>query len=150
MSIIIILAEVSLILVLLSLVNWLVGVIFQQLMKVSWLKQGSQTLRQNIRGILILSGIVLSLTVIGVNGWLLYRGEDLTQYTLTLIRGIPVQFWVTLGLGIIKSISLLILAGIVLRLCLHGDIGDPASGTDRPTRQLCHTGTVAFNRLKIN
>lgn len=88
-------------------------------MKVSWLKQGSQTLRRNIRGILILSGIVLSLGVLGVNGWLLYRGEDLTQYTLTLLRGIPVQFWVTLSLGIVKSISLLILAGIVLRSINH-------------------------------
>ncbi|NET60606.1 MAG: mechanosensitive ion channel [Symploca sp. SIO2E6] len=118
MDILIILAEVGLLIVLCLLLDWLVGKLFQQVMRVAWLKKGeksAKTLRRNIRGIVILLGVVLSLAIIGVNGVLIYQGENLQEYTTNLIRDIPSDFWVALGIGSIKSIGILILASVVLR-----------------------------------
>jgi small conductance mechanosensitive channel len=58
----------------------------------------------------------LSSLIIGVNGYLIYRGENLQQYTLLLIRSIPSGFWISLGIGITQSIVTVILAAIALKL----------------------------------
>lgn len=118
MNILIILAELSLLVLLFALLNWVISKIFQQLNQMAWLKRGyksAKTLHRNIQGLLILSCVVLCLGVVGVNGWLLYQGENLQEYTIALIYRIPARFWWTLAIGITKSISILILAGITVR-----------------------------------
>ena len=54
-------------------------------------------------------GVLISLSVIGVNGILIYQGKNLSQVYLELIDRIPVQFWVTLGIAMLKSVSLLMI-----------------------------------------
>ncbi|NEP59317.1 MAG: mechanosensitive ion channel family protein [Symploca sp. SIO2G7] len=118
MDILIIVAEVGLLMVLCWLLNWLVGKLFQQLMKVAWLKKNERSatiLRRNIRGVLILLCVVLSLVVIGINGVLIYQGKNLQEYTTNLIRNIPSQFWTALGIGSIQSLGTIILVSIILR-----------------------------------
>ncbi|NER20802.1 MAG: mechanosensitive ion channel family protein [Symploca sp. SIO1B1] len=127
MNILIIVAEVVLLMVLCLLLNWLVGKLFQQLMKVAWFKKNERsaiTLRRNIRGVVILLGVVLSLAVIGVNSVLIYQGKNLQEYTINLISNIPLEFWTSLGIGSIQSIGTIILVSVTLRFLPHWlDIG---------------------------
>ncbi|MEC4811973.1 MAG: mechanosensitive ion channel [Scytonema sp. PMC 1069.18] len=121
MPVLIILAEVGLVIFVFFLVNWLVGKVFNLLLKGSFLKskeRSIKTLRRNITGLLLLAGLVLCILIVGANGFLLYRGENLQQYTLLLIQRIPLAFWITLGIGCAQSIGVLILAAIVLKF-LH-------------------------------
>ncbi|GAB1542639.1 hypothetical protein NUACC21_53130 [Scytonema sp. NUACC21] len=84
-------------------------------------ERGFKTLRRNIRGILLLACLVLCILIVGVNGFLVYRGVNLQEYTQQQIRYIPYGFWVNLGIASAQSIGILILAGVVvkfLHLCL--------------------------------
>lgn len=118
MNILIILAELSLAIFILFVLDWLAGKVFKQLAKVYFLKKGdkrTKTLRRTVRRILIVSCAVLCLLLAGANGVLIYQGEDIQQYTLQLIRRIPPAFWVTLATGIAKSTGILIAAALALR-----------------------------------
>lgn len=117
-NILIILAEISLVFLVFFLLNWFVGKLSKLLMKVSILKTEERsiiTLRRKMRGILILACVVLCIMIVGVNGFLLYQGENIKQYTLDQIRRIPLGFWVTLAIGSVQSIGILILAAIALK-----------------------------------
>ncbi|MBD2514481.1 mechanosensitive ion channel family protein [Nostoc sp. FACHB-973] len=118
MNILIILGELSLIIFVFLLINWLVNKAFKLLIKSSIFKnedRGIKTLRRNITGLLLVICLVSCVGIIGANGYLVYRGENLQQYTLNLIRRIPLEFWRTLGIGVAKSIGTLILAAIALK-----------------------------------
>ncbi len=118
MNILIIAAEVSLVIFVFLLINWLVSKAFKLFIKSSILRsddRNTKTLRRNITGLLLLGCLVLSIVVVGANGYLLYRGENLQQYTLMLIRRIPSGFWITLGIGIAQSIGTLIVVAIALK-----------------------------------
>ncbi|GAB4184855.1 MAG: hypothetical protein Fur006_22680 [Coleofasciculaceae cyanobacterium] len=118
MNILIIVAEVSLIIVTFFLLNWLVGIIFKQTIKVSWVQQRASKLtqlRQTISKLLFLTGMVLCLVAIGLNGLVAYQGENVLEFQLTLIRSIPAQFWGTLAAAIAKSASLLLLVKLSIR-----------------------------------
>lgn len=115
MNMLIILAEVSLTIFVFLLISWLVGKLFKLLIKVSRFKieeRNQKTLRRNITGFLLLTCLVLCILIVGANGFLIYRGENLQEYTLSLINRIPSGFWVTLGIGIAQSIGVVILAAI--------------------------------------
>jgi len=118
MDLLIILAEVGLIIFVFFSVTWLVSKVFKLLLKNSVVKsegRSVKTLRRNITGLLILTCSVLCILIVGANGFLIYRGENLQQYTLALINRIPSGFWVTLGIGSAQSIGTLILAAIALK-----------------------------------
>ncbi|MEH2235837.1 hypothetical protein [Nostoc sp.] len=53
--------------------------------------------------------------IVSANSYLVYRGENLQQYTLLLLERISSGFWVTLGIGIAQSIGTLILGAIALK-----------------------------------
>lgn len=119
MAIFIISAEISLVILVFSLINWLVSKTFKQLMKIPLLANGTgsaRTLRRNIKGVLLLCCLLLCLVVLGVNGFLLYQGENLQQYTLLLIRRIPSRFWLTLGIASLQSLGVIIFATLLIRL----------------------------------
>ncbi|MBD6616313.1 mechanosensitive ion channel family protein [Komarekiella sp. 'clone 1'] len=112
MNIIIVLSEVIFLIVIFSLLNWLIGIIFKQIAKVSWLqgKTASITfLRRNISRILILTCVVLCLGLVGINGMVIYRGENIQDFQLNLIRSLPTQFWINIFTASLKSVSLLML-----------------------------------------
>jgi len=73
-------------------------------------------LRRNITGFLLVTGTVLCLVIVGLNGFLIYQGQDLQKYTVNLFLKIPPQFWLTLGVGIVQSIGAVIAAVIGLKL----------------------------------
>ena len=119
MAIFIILTELSLVIIIFSLINWLVRKSFKQLMKIPILAGGignAKTLRRNIQGVLLLCCLILCLSIVGVNGFLIYKGENLEQYTLSLIRRIPPRFWLTLGIASLQSLIILILATLITKL----------------------------------
>lgn len=118
MNILIIAAEVSLIIFIFLFINWLVSKAFKLFIKSSILRiddRSIKKLRRNITGLLLLACLVSSILIVGANGYLLYRGENLQEYTLTIIRRIPSGFWIDLGIGIAKSVGTLIVAAIALK-----------------------------------
>ena len=118
MDLLIIFAEVAIVIFAFLLVNWLINKVFKLILKNAVIKnegRSIKTIRRNITGILLLICLVLCIAIVGVNGYLLYRGENLQQYTVTLIKSIPLGFWVTLGIGTAQSIGILVVAGIVLK-----------------------------------
>ncbi|MDF5717191.1 MAG: mechanosensitive ion channel family protein [Rhizonema sp. NSF051] len=118
MDILIILAEVSFTILIFLMINWLVGKFFQLFINLSIFngqERNIKTLRRNIKGLLILTCLVLCIFIVAADSFQIYRGENLQQYTLSLIHRIPPGFWVILGVGSAKSIGTLILAAIVVK-----------------------------------
>ncbi|MHC0061376.1 hypothetical protein ACWATR_00400 [Nostoc sp. UIC 10890] len=112
MNILIIVGEVIFLILIFSLFNWLIGIIFKQSAKVSWLqgKTGNITfLRRSISKFVILITVILCLALIGVNGMVIYRGGNIQDFQLNLVRNIPRQFWVNFFTASLKSVSLLML-----------------------------------------
>ncbi|MCC5659219.1 mechanosensitive ion channel family protein [Nostoc sp. XA010] len=111
-NILIILGEVIFLIVLFSLLNWLIYIIFKQFTKLTWL-QGRATnitfLRRSISKILILICVIMCLVLVGVNGIVIYRGGNIQELQLNLIRSLPTQFWGNLFTASLKTVSLLIL-----------------------------------------
>ncbi|MBP0016221.1 MAG: mechanosensitive ion channel family protein [Cyanobacteria bacterium SBLK] len=123
MNIVTVVAEVILVLIFFFLADWLFGRLYRQIFKIPALaksKDSATAIRRNARGFLFLLGLILSLGVIGANGFLIYRGENVRDYSLELIRRIPQAFWIALGLGILKSIGAIIAASIALRVFNRG------------------------------
>lgn len=118
-NLLIILAEVGLVIITFLSLILLVGNLSKLLIKFSIFNLNERQikiLRRNITGLLLLVGAVLCILIIGVNGFLIYQGQDLQKYTLDLIGQIPAGFWVTLGIGIAQSIGAIIVAAIALKL----------------------------------
>ncbi|MGI9265238.1 MAG: mechanosensitive ion channel family protein, partial [Gammaproteobacteria bacterium] len=73
-----------------------------------------------IRMFLRLAFFLLFLAVLGVNGYQLYQGTDLQQYTIDLIARIPPGFWVSLGVNLASVIALVIAARYAIRAIEKG------------------------------
>lgn len=115
MNILIILAEVSLVIFVFLLLNWFVNKLFKLFTKLKSEDRSIKTLRRNITGLLLLACLVSCILIVGANGYLVYRGENLQQYTIAMLERIPSGFWITLGIGIAQSIGTFILAAIALK-----------------------------------
>ena len=118
-NIITIIAEVSLVLIFFFLVDWCFGRLYRQTLKIPVIQKTSNSIsviRRQIRSFLLFLSLFLSLGIIGVNGFLIYRGKNVRDYSLKLVRQIPQEFWTKLGWGIIKSIIAIIGVIIILRI----------------------------------
>ncbi len=117
-NILTIVAEISLVFVFFFLVDWCLGKLYRQILKIPVL-QATQisipVIRRNIRGVLLVFSLLLSLGILGFNGFLIYRGENVRDYSLKLVRKIPQEFWTALAWGIIKSLGVIITTIIALR-----------------------------------
>jgi moderate conductance mechanosensitive channel len=112
MNILIILGEIAFLIVIFSLFNWLIGIIFKRVTKVSWLQGKTANitfLRQSISRILILTSVVLCLALVSINGMVIYQGGNIQEFQLNFIRSLPTQFWLNLLTASLKTVSLLIL-----------------------------------------
>jgi len=119
MNTLIILAEVSIVIIIFLGLIGLVSKLSKLVIKYPLFKieaQQVKMMRRNITGLLLLTGLVLCLVIVGVNSFLIYQGKDLQKYTLDLIKLIPPGFWLTLAVGIAQSIGAIILAAIALVL----------------------------------
>ena len=81
---------------------------------------GLQTLRQNIVGLVFVTGFLLFILAAGFNGWILLQGKQPDTYTLSLIQNTPQEVWLGIVAGIAKSICLLVLVGVVQRPLKQG------------------------------
>lgn len=112
MNILIILGEVIFLIVIFSLFNLLIGLIFKQFAKLSWLQGRTENItfmRRSISRLLILISVLLCLALIGVNGMVIYRGGNIQEFQLNLIRSLPTEFWINIFTASLKSVSLLML-----------------------------------------
>lgn len=115
MNILIILGEVIFLIVFFWLINWLIGIIFKQITKMSWLQGRTENvrfLRRSISKILMLIAVIMCLVLIGVNGMVIYRGGNVQEFQFNLLRNLPTQFWLNLCTAILKTVSLLVLVKI--------------------------------------
>ena len=118
-NIITVIAEVSLVWLFFFLVDWCFGRLYRQVVKIPLFQKtptNTSAIRRQIRGFLLLLSLFLSLGIMGANGFLIYRGKNVRDYSLKLVRQIPQEFWAALGWGMIKCIGVIIAAIIVLRL----------------------------------
>ncbi|MFW9262658.1 mechanosensitive ion channel family protein [Nostoc sp. CALU 546] len=112
MNILIILSEVIFLITIFLLFNWLIGIIFKQVTKVSWLQGKAANitfLRRSISKILIFICVIMCLALVGLNGMVIYRGGNIQEFQLNLIRSLPTQFWINIFTASLKSVSLLLL-----------------------------------------
>ncbi|BAY80012.1 MscS mechanosensitive ion channel (plasmid) [Nostoc linckia NIES-25] len=144
MNLLIILGEVIFLIVIFSVFNWLIGIIFKQVAKLSWLQGITANitfLRRTISRLLILISVVLCLALIGVNGTVIYRGGNIQEFQLNLIRSLPTQFWVNLFTASFKTLSLLILVKLSIPplkrgidwVCDYAKKADQIKANDRST-----------------
>ncbi len=78
-------------------------------------QQRFQLWKQNLRGITLLSFGIAFTAILGFNGWLLYEGRDVIEYTMQLFRSVPRRFWISLTLGVTQSVFLLWLVSRLLK-----------------------------------
>ena len=106
-NLILVITEIVIPFSILSVTDWLVGLLFKPLMKLPALKRwekNAKDVRRNISITLRFSRAVLCLAIASGNLWLVYSGkEDLQEATLNLIKSIPPEFWRALVLGITKT-----------------------------------------------
>ncbi|MGF2035656.1 MAG: hypothetical protein RMZ43_010135 [Nostoc sp. CmiVER01] len=111
-NILIILGEVIFLIIIFSLLNWLIGIIFKQVTKVSFLQGRTANitfLRRSISKILILICVIMCLVLVGVNGMVIYRDGKIQEFQLNLIHSLPTQFWINIFTASLRSVSLLLL-----------------------------------------
>lgn len=80
----------------------------------------SRALQRKVRNVLLAISILLSLVVLGYNGWLVSRGVDVPAHTAAFARSMSVDMWVRFGLALgyltVAAIGLLIAARVLRRL----------------------------------
>ncbi|MDJ0798068.1 MAG: mechanosensitive ion channel family protein [Calothrix sp. MO_167.B12] len=153
-NIITIAAELILVVIFFFLLNWCFDKLYRQIIKIPLLQKinnNPSVIRRNFRvGLFFFSGI-LSLAIIGINGYLAYRGENVRDYSLQLISQIPTKFWTNLGLRVIKSLGAILAISIALRMfnLLLDKVSIYAQNFDQFTDNDQSIATF-FNTLKKN
>jgi len=111
-----ILLELSLLICLFWLLNSLAIKLFDRLERLAALsgKGNLQKIRYNVRGILIVSGVVACFALLGVNGWLVYQGNNIFEYKLQLLAKVAPDVWLKLASRLGKTAALLTLVGVSL------------------------------------
>lgn len=111
--------EVLLLIVSFILINLIVALIFREVGIIPFLKrfkERMETIRLNIKWVLIFLCFVLSLSIIGYNAYLIYEQKDLVEYGRQMMLLIPSVLWIEFGLGLAKIIGMVILATISIRI----------------------------------
>lgn len=118
-NIITIIAEVLLVFIFFFLVNWVLVQLYRNIAKLPFLNifaGNSAVIRRNVRRFIFFLSFIISLAIIGLNGFLVSRGKNVRDYSWQLFRKIPQEFWIAIGLGIVKSIGVIIALSIALRI----------------------------------
>ncbi len=76
-----------------------------------------ETVRRNLRLLLVLVGVLGCLAIGGINGyWWHVEDRNLVEHTLGLLQSIPSTFWIDLAIAAAKVLGVCVLATIALRL----------------------------------
>lgn len=113
--------EVVLLIISFIFINFLIYLgfkVFYTLPFVKRFKDKFETVRQNIRWILVFLGFVLALALAGFNAFLIYKHQEegLLAYHQLLLSKIPADIWIEFGIGIAQIIGIIILATIAVRI----------------------------------
>ncbi|KAF3884896.1 MULTISPECIES: mechanosensitive ion channel family protein [Nostocales] len=136
MNILIVLGEVIFLIVIFSLFYWLISIVFKQVAKLSWLQEKNvniTSLQRHISKILIFICAIACLALIGINGAVIYRGENIQEFQISLIRNLPTQFWSKFFTASLKTVSLLMLIKVSIPPLSRGIdwVGDYAKKVDK-------------------
>ncbi|NER96737.1 MAG: mechanosensitive ion channel family protein [Symploca sp. SIO1B1] len=117
MDIVIIIAEVCILISVTILLNWVLGILVNKLTTLGKFTEYTQPfIRQHktIQKIVTLSGVLLCLVTIGVNGFIIYQGRSVQEFQLNLLQLIPPQFWSNLAISTLKSVMIVLLVKLSL------------------------------------
>ncbi|MGD1805299.1 mechanosensitive ion channel family protein [Dapis sp. BLCC M126] len=104
--------EIGLLICLFVAIRFFLDRAYQQLIKVPSIKKKKkdvEVLYQNIQILLTLSGLLLCLLLVGVNGWIIYQGKNLIEYQISLIKSISFDYLLVIGIRVLKILGILIL-----------------------------------------
>ena len=112
-SIILTVAEIGFIICFFVGIRFFFSKAYKQLIKASYIKKTQKNLEviyQNIQILLTISCLILCLLVLGINGWLIvYKGTDLIEYHRSLIQNISWDYFIDIGIRVLKILGILIL-----------------------------------------
>lgn len=117
--IITIVAEVVLVFIFFFLCDWCFRKLYRQILKISFLEQFNNkalAIRRQVRSFIFLLGFIISMAIIAINVDLIYRGENVLDYSLQIISQLPTKFWTDLGVGFRKSIGVIIAIKLILQI----------------------------------
>jgi small conductance mechanosensitive channel len=117
-NVLVIAAEVAAIVVVFILLNWLARRIITSVIAAPALQKfepAAMLAQRNLRLILVLICLLIVAGVVGANGYLMWNGEALAEYTLNLVRNIPRGFWIDLGVAAGKVAGILIITAVLLK-----------------------------------
>lgn len=117
-SIVITAIEVGALITLFALIYGCVNVVFKAVSS-SVLKNQEPKMaryRRQIGVFLLLSCAILCLGVVGVNGYFIYKGNDVLEIQKSLIPTIPKKVWIALVVSLVKCLLLVWLVKMVLRI----------------------------------
>ena len=69
--------------------------------------------RRKVNTFLLAVGTVLILGLLGVNSYIIYQGNDVLEFQLSLLERIPEDFWVATAVSLAKCILLLLLTKLI-------------------------------------
>ena len=104
--------EICLIFILFLLINWCFNKLYQQIIKLSFLKKfkdNATIIRRNIRRFTLLLGVILSAIIIAFNLTLIFNGNDPLDYSLRILRKIPPPFLNSLGIVLLLLIEIFLI-----------------------------------------
>jgi small-conductance mechanosensitive channel len=87
------------------------GIVLQSIFRLS--KRRIAGYRRKINIVLLVVGTVLTLILLGVNSYIIYQGNNVLEFQLTLLEKIPEDFWISAAVSSAKCILLLLLTKLV-------------------------------------
>jgi moderate conductance mechanosensitive channel len=111
--------ELLIVVAALVLLRALVGAMFRRLARSPRAEKNRavfNAILRNITTVLVLIFVVALLALGGVNGYLAYRGGGIYPATAAWLASIPPGFFAAVGIGLAKTVALVIVATIVVRL----------------------------------
>lgn len=114
-------SEILALIILFVFINFLIYLAFRMLFVIPILrrlKDKFETIRLNIKWVLVFLCFVLSVALVGFNGYLIYQHpeEGLVAYHLELLSQVPPDIWVNVVIGIGQIIGAIIVATVAIRL----------------------------------
>jgi moderate conductance mechanosensitive channel len=117
-SIVITAIEVGALVTLFALIYGFVNLVFRAVSS-SVLKNQEKKMaryRRQIGVFLLLFCAILCLGIVGINGYWIYKGNDVLEIQKSLIPAIPKKFWIALVVSLAKCLLLVLLVKMVLRI----------------------------------
>ncbi|MCL2934063.1 MAG: mechanosensitive ion channel family protein [Trichodesmium sp. MAG_R03] len=111
-SIILTVAEIVFIICFFWAIRFFFSKAYKQLIKAPYVKKNQKDVEGIYQNIQILSTIIcliLCLLLLGINGWLIYQGTNLIEYHTSLIQNISWDYFIDIGIRVIKILGILIL-----------------------------------------